>query len=494
MNSRPPRGPKMNICLLTLLLFLSFFMFHGTYAIEGEEENKDDVIILKKPNEVVLRILLAKIKNDLRVSSPGGIKIKRKGLEGEIFLDSSSTYTFRARDEKLELLDKENSGDFELGNEITISSLNPSAILKINEKRYRGKLRVFVKDGFKWLVNLVPLEEYLYGVIPLEFKTRYPELAKAQAMVARTYALGHRGRYEKYGFDFTSGVRFQLYGGFDVEDITCNEAVTATRGQVLLYDGKLARYPLYHSTCGGRTADNESVFLTNPLPYLRSEKCDGKLRDVKPESGEGTNGDKKEKEKNSTKFLDQGEKKEEESGKEKSEEENPGDINFDVNPPSHCARSRYYRWEVCWTNDELSKIINRSFRDDETGTIRDIQIKKRGKSGRVVVLVIITDKGEFRVRGDEIRRTLRFKNKKGKMMNLYSTRFNIGKQEKDEEIIWVAKGSGWGHGIGMCQFGALKMAKEGAAYRQILKKYYHGVTTGDYNRLPEFEGTNSKKE
>jgi len=160
------------------------------------------------------------------------------------------------------------------------------------------------------------------------------------------------------------------------------------------------------------------------------------------------------------------------------------DLDLNTSPPGICERSRYYRWKVEWTNNELSEILKSAFPRKETGTIKDIQVIQRGNSGRIVVLKFITDKGEFEVKGDAIRRVMGFKSKWGAIQSLYSTRFKIYKKEENGEIKWTAEGSGWGHGVGMCQFGALGLAKKGASYEQILKKYYQGIEIVDYYKLP----------
>jgi len=446
--------------IILIYVCISPLLFQGAYASKYQDMLKGRIPIDQKtlpkietpPTDVTLRVLLAKIKGELKIFAQGGIEIKDAVNGNDITLKSFGPHIFTRKNGKIEIenyVTPEGKVDF---SDMTISPLNKDALLKINGRRYRGNLRVFIKNDTMWLINLVPLEKYLYGVLPRELKTKYIEAAKAQAVVARTYALGHRGKYEKYGYDFASGISSQVYGGFEVEDVLCNEAVNATRGQVLVYNGKLAKYPLYHSTCGGATADNESVFLTKPIPYLRSVECNRKKQSGTANNPTGDNNDNNKNEKKIS------------------------DIEFNVNPPHNCHISRYYRWKVEWENGDLSKIIDKSFTEDKTGTIKDIRIEKRGRSGRVVKLVIVTDKGEFPVYGDEIRRTFKFRDSKGKLRSLYSTRFNIIKKGKGDKTIWIFNGSGWGHGVGMCQFGALTLAKRGFNYKQILKKYFTGVS------------------
>jgi stage II sporulation protein D len=136
-------------------------------------------------------------------------------------------------------------------------------------KPYRGSIVVTVAGGKLQAVNRVNLEKYLYGVVPGEMpSTWHPEALKAQAVVARSYALASR----KAGgtFDVFADTRSQVYGGIETEKQTTNAAVNATRGKVVLYDGKVA-WTFFSSSSGGRTAAIQDVWPdAEPLPYLVS--------------------------------------------------------------------------------------------------------------------------------------------------------------------------------------------------------------------------------
>ena len=140
-----------------------------------------------------------------------------------------------------------------------------STPLKYGGKEYRGQLQVNATKTLQ-LVNSVGLEPYLYGVVPREVPFHWPlEALKAQAVVARSYALAVRksGAYDVY-----ADTRSQVYGGIAAERPTTNAAVDATAGQVLLYDGKVAT-TFFFSTSGGRTASIEDVWARGePVPYL----------------------------------------------------------------------------------------------------------------------------------------------------------------------------------------------------------------------------------
>ena len=144
-----------------------------------------------------------------------------------------------------------------------------STPLKYGGKQYRGQLQVNASKTLQ-LVNSVGLEPYLYGVVPREVPFHWPvEALKAQAVVARSYALAVRktGAYDVY-----ADTRSQVYGGIAAERPTTNAAVDATAGQVLLYEGKVAT-TFFFSTSGGRTASIEDVWTrgeAGPLPRRRS--------------------------------------------------------------------------------------------------------------------------------------------------------------------------------------------------------------------------------
>jgi stage II sporulation protein D len=124
-------------------------------------------------------------------------------------------------------------------------------------------------------VNQVGLEEYLYGVVPAEISpTTYPELAvlAAQAIAARTYALKNMGRFNADGFDLTSDIRSQVYGGASIEKEATTSAVQRTNGIAVYYLGSPIN-AMYSSTCGGRTEDFSNVFGGRPVPYLTSVFC-----------------------------------------------------------------------------------------------------------------------------------------------------------------------------------------------------------------------------
>ena len=147
--------------------------------------------------------------------------------------------------------------------------LNP---VRLNGKAYRGKLEVFVNSrGSLTVVNVVPLEDYLLGVVPSELSLPQLEAQKAQAVAARTYAIANQNTYGTKGFDMVPTVYSQVYKGVSIETAMGTRAVRETRGIVATYQGKpIMAY--FTSTCGGRTENSENIF-DHAEPYLRGVEC-----------------------------------------------------------------------------------------------------------------------------------------------------------------------------------------------------------------------------
>jgi stage II sporulation protein D len=152
----------------------------------------------------------------------------------------------------------------------------PGAWIEVDEAPYRGIIEIHVNASNRFtVINELNVEDYLRGVVPAELSPAvYPEheAIKAQAVAARTYVEKHRGQFAAEGFDICDTPACQVYGGAGVEQAMSNEAVDATRGEVLTYQGSLID-ALYTSTCGGRTEDVQNVFGGPAHPYLVSQPC-----------------------------------------------------------------------------------------------------------------------------------------------------------------------------------------------------------------------------
>jgi peptidoglycan hydrolase-like amidase len=155
------------------------------------------------------------------------------------------------------------------------------AHIVVGSKKYRGEIHLILNPrGRINVVNALPLEEYLRGVVPLELSPgAYPELEalKAQAVAARSYALAHLGHHEDEGFDLVDDTRDQVYGGLSAERAMTNRAIAETAGiAAVVKDDRGVPTPieaLYTANCGGRTENNEEVFGGKPVSYLRGVSC-----------------------------------------------------------------------------------------------------------------------------------------------------------------------------------------------------------------------------
>ncbi|MFO7892766.1 MAG: SpoIID/LytB domain-containing protein [Longimicrobiales bacterium] len=294
--------------------------------------------------------------------------------------------------------------------------------VRVNGTGYHGAVLLRPAASGVTAVNLLDLEAYLRGVVPLEIGAGRPpevvEAVKAQAIAARTYAVRQLGRRDVLGFDYYGTVLDQAYGGADVEDPVATRAVEATRGVILTYRGEpIEAY--YHSTCGGRTAALDEVWVGEPRPYLRS-------------------------------------------------------VSDRTRGGWYCESSSRFSWSEEWNETALLETLTVGLRGRGMGTIsevRSIEVRGRTPSGRAEALEIRTDAGTTRVRGDSIRWVLR--PEPGRILN--STVIEVEARGSGRVTGLTVHGSGWGHGIGMCQVGALGRARDGHSYRAILATYYPGT-------------------
>lgn len=311
------------------------------------------------------------------------------------------------------------------GLDLPVTVMPETGLLTLRGKPYRGVL--LVQDGGSGLtaVNRVDMETYLLGVVPYEIgavNASQVEAAKAQAVAARTYALKYLGRRSSLGFDVYATVADQVYGGSAGENALISDAVRATAGEVLTYNGQpIEAY--YHSTCAGQTAAIDEVWNERPAPYLVS------VQDVDP-SGQ-----------------------------------------------AYDRASSRFRWTERWTHDQLVGIFNRTLSDSLGGRtireIRDIRVLERTPSDRVRALRISTDAGDVVVGKDRIR-WIFLTPRNGAPLN--SSKFDVRLERAGGRVsAVVAEGGGWGHGIGMCQVGAKGRAAAGQDYRTILRTYYPGT-------------------
>jgi len=288
-------------------------------------------------------------------------------------------------------------------------------------RSYFGDIYVTVDRGGKLaVVNSVPAGRLLEGLVPSEMYASAPsEALKAQAVAARGELLVKIGlRHIGDPYVLCADQHCQVYGGAGKEHPRSTAAVKATRGWVLLDETGRLVDTVYSACCGGHTEDNDLVWPGTPDPTLRG-RPDGRTGARVTEAA-------------LRRFL--------------------------ANPPAAFCSSADGRFR--WESRRKAEVIGEAM---GVGELRDLRILKRGASGRAVAVRAVGRKGEAVVKGElRIRRLLG---------DLKSSMFVVERRGSD----FLFRGGGWGHGVGMCQEGAMGMARDGRDYRAILRHYYRGA-------------------
>jgi stage II sporulation protein D len=315
---------------------------------------------------------------------------------------------------------------------IAVVNVTENRFAMANGRRYRGRIHVIAGrvEGARGLtlVNRLGIESYVAGVVGPEIGARRPNeeaAVLAQAVVSRSFALGNRGRWESLGFDAYADVRDQVYNGVAAETPQAWAAVHRTAGQVLRYRGTIIE-AYFHSTCGFSTAGVEEAFTTaRGRPYLRP---------VSDESGRGH---------------------------------------------YYCDISPRFRWREEWDGQKLRAIFTRTLPalmplgGDGLQRITDVQVSRTSGSGRVAELRIVFERGDVRISGSDVRTVLR--PEADRILSSAAFQLTVTKDGGQVSRL-VAAGAGSGHGVGMCQWGAVGRARAGQDYRRILSTYFPGTT------------------
>ena len=274
--------------------------------------------------------------------------------------------------------------------------------LWLNQARFRGGLDIWKgPDGALSVINRVPIEEYLYGVLHHEVAPWWPmEALKAQAVAARTYALYQASVAAAAAYDLKSTTSSQVYGGSTTERYRTKKAVDDTASQALIFGGKI--FPAYfHATCAGMTAGAGELWKTSLPPISGGVACD------------------------------------------------------------YCQISPHYYWHARIPLPEIEEKFNANARP--LGRILGIEIVTQTPSHRA---------GSLRVTGTAQSALIAVKDFRVWMGGdrIRSAFFTVRIHDDTAEF----DGKGWGHGVGLCQWGALGQALLGKNYKEILKFYYPG--------------------
>ena len=274
--------------------------------------------------------------------------------------------------------------------------------ISVNTRRFRGNIEIITKKDQKFLVvNHLDVEDYIKGVLYHEVSHFWPiEAIKAQAILARTYALYEAKVNKALDYDLKTNTASQMYGGRTSEKFRTNMAVEQTKREVLTYKNEL--FPTYyHATCAGHTEDAANLFNIK-IPPLAGVTCD------------------------------------------------------------FCKQSPHFKWQAKVSlKDILEKLKGKGF---NLGVIKDIKIKGINASGRISQLEIEGRDRNIFLSGKD------FRNAVGANL-IRSTNFQVKIENGFANFI----GFGWGHGAGLCQWGAYFMSKQGRNYKEILEYYYPGA-------------------
>ncbi len=314
---------------------------------------------------------------------------------------------------------------------------------------FEGTLRIVVEADKIVAINELPVEKYLTSVISSEMSsTSSLEFLKAHAVISRSWLLAQiekRKQHESGGDNFFSFTKSdnEFIRWYDREDHTIfdvcaddhcqryqgitrannthvEEAISQTRGQVLMYEDEICD-ARFSKCCGGVTEEFQYCWEDTPKPYLVSfhdPYCNTNDKHILSQ------------------VLN----------------------DFDQETPD------FYSWQVKYTKAELSELVNRKLKDD-FGEIQDLIPVERGKSGRIWKLKIVGTKKTFTIGKElEIRRAL-------SESHLYSSAFDVEKTTDG----FILHGKGWGHGVGLCQIGAAVMGEQGHPYDEILLFYYRNA-------------------
>ena len=349
--------------------------------------------------------------------------------------------------------------------------ISPEGLLGVKDLKrkglpaiYHGAFELVQSPDHKgfYLVNIVELQEYLKGVVPNEMPIRFGlEALKAQTVAARNYVLTPRTQaYEE--FNVVDSVSSQVYFGANTESDLATRAVMETDGIVALYDNEPI-LALYSSTAGGYTESYAYAF-SDPKTKLFPSISKPYLVAVP---------DKEDFEK-----LDN--------------EDNAREF-YSSKVPSYDIDSPYYRWKKEWAVGELENVLKKTlpaqsktgfvnpvFKEyDELGTIKDIKVMRRGASGKVIELDLMTSKGCWRISKELVIR--RVFQKDGISLPSANVVFDKKLDPYGNVTDITVFGGGFGHGVGMSQFGAGYMAlKLEQPYYNILRHYYSGISLGTF--------------
>ena len=395
-------------------------------------------------------------KSSVTISADGGISygnhtgsshVEAGRLEGSEFTITSASET-----------------EITINNELTIEtggsnlSIKPiSGYIKLNGKGYRGGIILTnASQTTMNVINVVTLEEYLYGVVPNESPASWPaDALKAQAVCARGFAVSNINKHASLGFNVCATTNCQVYGGLDTECASTNSAVDATRGQVVVQNGTPIE-SLFYSSSGGHTANSKSVWGST-ISYL----C-GVPDPYEPENAPNHSW---------TVALSL----EEIRTALASSGVNVGDVlKLDA---VNAEDGRAIELTVTGTNGTYTLTKGNTYAPFASRGVKGQKFTISPISAQEEPVYAANAYGKSLLAGNS---TISAYGQTGTVSTDYYvvTSKGIHHHTKGEPVGYTFTGGGWGHGVGLSQYGSMGMANAGFSYVDILNHYYPGTQLG----------------
>jgi stage II sporulation protein D len=379
----------------------------------------------------MVRVLVLEVRSSVKVrlpkafylgEEPGGAPLRRFERGGDITASSTARGEVRITMEGKTV------------HEAPVIVITPAAegSIYINGKPYRGGTILRTVHGGIITINYLNVDEYIKGVLPAEIgylRTDQYEAYRAQAIASRSYAVSKLEEKQHELYDLKATIMDQVYRGVQGEHPEASRAVDETSGTIGLWQ-RIPVRAYYCACCGGHTADIRLCWpWKEAYPYLFG------VRDAPTERGD----------------------------------------------QSFCRRSPHFRWRMHWSGGTLERVLKATLpaelgvRSNSVGKLLDITVEGTAPDGRVEAIEIVTDRSSHRVEGDRIRWVLRANPNSEEILR--STLFKVDVKKTRGKVSSVnLVGGGNGHGVGMCQAGAIAMAEQGFTAEEILKHYYPGIT------------------
>lgn len=349
------------------------------------------------------------------------------------------------------------------------------------DQSFSGALHFIVENGRLTPINVLPVEDYLLSVISSEMSAKASlELLKAHAVISRSWLLAqiHKedaapkgadvrlgdsaqvsapgeeikwwDRDDHVNFDVCADDHCQRYQGITrASTETVRQAIKATWGQVLMYDGKLCD-ARFSKSCGGVLEEFENCWEPTHYPYLEARRDSDNESDFPDLTCED----------NAAEWILS-------SPQAYCNTSDPAILSQVLNDYDQETKD-FYRWKVEYTQEQIADLVRRRTGDDY-GRIKDLQPVARGTSGRLYKLKIVGEK-LIKTIGKEL--AIRYALSESA---LYSSAFVVEKHDVAADGYpgkFVLRGAGWGHGVGLCQIGAAVMGAKGFGYKEILLHYF----------------------